>query len=136
MKRVRLLEGAPPLDELSCLIRIEVPVQFKPDNWKQFGPKDTFHGKVPTDVVGEASELMAGIEQLAFDIVEMLEGEGVTEQVVFVDSAGKIWSEIVEADEDSTDTLTDEQAPRIASQPINASGSARVNLRGSGGLGL
>lgn len=109
MRRIKLKPMAPPLSELRAVLRIDVPMNFDPRHYAEQDPQNCMIGKRPENVLEDAIEQLAYLDQHMVDWYEMIDTPEATAEIVLVDRNNEIWSDIEgEPDKDeSRPTLFD-----------------------------
>lgn len=105
MKReIVLKDGAPPLEDLRAVLRVDIPYKFDPKNFN-LDEAEFYIGRKPENLLDAVNEEMLMLAEGTSDVFEILtsaergDGEGdspVTEEWVLVDGDNTIWSEYVE----------------------------------------
>lgn len=109
MRRIKLKPLAPPLGQLRAVLRIDVPMEYKPTSWEGAPLERCRIGKIPENALEDADERLQMLDYGEAALDEMLQVNGTTYEIVLVDENNEIWSEVVgEPDEDeSRPTLFD-----------------------------
>lgn len=104
-KEIVLKAGAPPLEELRAVLRVDVPYKYEPKNFGIDGEGGYLIGRKPENLLEAVNEEMLMLEKGESDLFGIITGiergvgevnSPVTEEWVLVDSDNTIWSEYTE----------------------------------------
>lgn len=107
MKReIVLKEGAPPIEKLHAVLRIDMPYQFNPKNYANWDGVKLLIGRPVENLLDAVNEEALMLEHGVSNVVEMIDGaygrfdetddSALKTEWVLVDDDNVIWSELIE----------------------------------------